>query len=223
MPMINAYDEIDEGKQWVYLIEACGQSIYKIGMSQDVDKRLDGLQAASFVNLRLIHKFEADDSRDAERLLHAVFRNKRIRNEWFSLDNFDLAFVSRIKGFDKSFVWDTESRVDIADLEIVKPQTYRIMVTGKDIDGERLIELSETAIMDFLHHAWRRQQDGKYGLSGRYWMRTRKPRMLPIIYNAITKVLIDSGIVVNREQKRSGLLLMSPIECLSHIRKFVVR
>ncbi len=79
----------------IYIIEAVEQKAYKIGYTANVEQRLGDLQVGAFFDLRIVHTFETENI-EAEKLLHKIFRNKKIRGEWYGLDSFDLTFIERI-------------------------------------------------------------------------------------------------------------------------------
>lgn len=59
---------------------------YKVGITRNVQRRLEGLQTASPVDLALHHTLEVEDSlvaRVAERSAHEALQKHRLRGEWF--------------------------------------------------------------------------------------------------------------------------------------------
>lgn len=69
---VNELSRQQERKGYVYLAKAeSGQ--YKIGVSKDPKKRVDGLKTQSPSQVTLTHCFFADDMRMAEKQLHAMF------------------------------------------------------------------------------------------------------------------------------------------------------
>lgn len=69
------------GSEWVYIVEAGG--LFKIGVAQDVTRRLRSLQTGSSVPLRLVGTVTGGYAREAE--LHKRFRPFRLHGEWFDL------------------------------------------------------------------------------------------------------------------------------------------
>lgn len=78
----------------VYVIEAVGLGVVKIGHAKDVAERLDSLRTACPVELRVIRVFEGGPRE--ERLLHRRFAAHRHRREWFFAD----AVLEEIKAVD---------------------------------------------------------------------------------------------------------------------------
>lgn len=66
---------------WVYFIQSGNDGLIKIGLSNDVDKRLESLQHHATDNLRLLHK--SPGTRLEERAWHAAFSGCRHHGEWF--------------------------------------------------------------------------------------------------------------------------------------------
>ena len=77
----------------VYLI--CSQTndlnLYKIGFTKrDIKKRIADLQTGNANEIYLIDYFESKWSTKIERYLHKLFKEKRLKGEWFSLSDNDL-------------------------------------------------------------------------------------------------------------------------------------
>jgi hypothetical protein len=75
---------------FVYLIQAEGTDIYKIGISKDVRYRLKALQTSSPVPLKMVSFQFTDKPFKQEEKLHEHFAGKRIHGEWFRLDPDDV-------------------------------------------------------------------------------------------------------------------------------------
>lgn len=74
----------------VYLIgEIENENVYKIGVTKhnDINKRKKELQTGSSQELFIKDYFITDNPFKLEKMLHNHFRNKKIMNEWFKLDN----------------------------------------------------------------------------------------------------------------------------------------
>ena len=89
-----------KGEQYfVYLVQLGDESIYKIGVSQNPQKRLAGLQTSSPLPLRFVATVDAQNQRMAskvERRLHGLFDSKRTQGEWFSLSSEDVLYVRAV-------------------------------------------------------------------------------------------------------------------------------
>ena len=77
---------------WLYLIKC--DEFYKIGIAWDVESRLNSLQCGNPYELELVWAVKAIDAKNAEKLLHEDFKDKRVFREWFVLNDAD---VERIK------------------------------------------------------------------------------------------------------------------------------
>lgn len=75
---------------YVYLVKMSGTFLHKIGVTQDVKKRLQQLQTANPYPLELIASWESDDCMGLEERLHDMFFNKRASGEWFKLKDEDV-------------------------------------------------------------------------------------------------------------------------------------
>jgi hypothetical protein len=82
----------------LYVIKVIGQDIYKIGISTDsksFNKRFDNLNCQSHLDLERKHIFYVYDAAIYELFLHFYFRDFIIKNEWFSLNNDQVEFISK--------------------------------------------------------------------------------------------------------------------------------
>ena len=82
----------------VYLIttnETPGK--YKIGMTQNINQRINNLRAVVPVTFRVLHLIECSNMRQAENTLHRKFSEKRLVGEWFALTYEDIEYIQSIK------------------------------------------------------------------------------------------------------------------------------
>jgi hypothetical protein len=75
---------------YLYIIRAIGTKHYKIGISNKVEERLQGLQTGSQFQLEIIKKFKCINKALIERKIHIYLKNKKMRGEWFKLSEDDL-------------------------------------------------------------------------------------------------------------------------------------
>jgi hypothetical protein len=78
----------------VYLIQASNGQV-KIGWARDLAVRLMKLQVANPLELRCLGYTERVNAPDLEKELHRRFKAKRLRGEWFSLSQEDIAVIRR--------------------------------------------------------------------------------------------------------------------------------
>lgn len=82
-------------RSFVYLVQQGYTGPIKIGLSDNVCKRIEELQTGNPVELLLIAAIGPMSRKKAEQLeksLHKKFRHKRIRGEWFK-QNINLAGI----------------------------------------------------------------------------------------------------------------------------------
>ncbi len=103
---------------FVYLIRMGRTKMYKIGISNDPEKRLDSLQTASPYKLKLLNIFPADNATAAEEKLHAVFHGQRKEGEWFSLTDEQRAVIEAIKAYREGRFRTDDPEVDISLLTV---------------------------------------------------------------------------------------------------------
>ena len=79
--------------QFIYFIQAGAAGPVKIGISDNPERRLQQLQGAHHEELRLLSSVEGTVW--AERRIHALLEEHRLRGEWFAPDPIVLATVDR--------------------------------------------------------------------------------------------------------------------------------
>jgi hypothetical protein len=76
---------------FVYVIEAVGTGLYKIGFSSSPKRRSAGIETQSPVPTRLVGVIAGTRTHEAE--WHYCFRDKRERGEWFRLTEEDVEHI----------------------------------------------------------------------------------------------------------------------------------
>jgi len=80
---------------FVYLILA-GGIYYKIGCAKNLARRAYYFELELPFDFEILHSFQADNMYEAEKRLHLRFASKRVKGEWFSLTDEDVAFIKNI-------------------------------------------------------------------------------------------------------------------------------
>ena len=75
--------------EYVYVVSASGM-LYKIGKTNDIDKRFRGLELMSPIPLTLIHTIESQEALKLEAELHKKYNHCRSHGEWFNLSKNEL-------------------------------------------------------------------------------------------------------------------------------------
>lgn len=82
---------------YVYIIRECGlNKYYKIGKTSTIQGRLSALETAMPYPMEVISIIVTSDYDSLELELHRRFRTKRRKNEWFELDDNDIAQIKKI-------------------------------------------------------------------------------------------------------------------------------
>jgi len=79
----------------VYIINT-GKNLYKIGKTQDLQKRLSSYHTHLPVMFRVIRQYPAANMDDLEECLHVIFQHKRVKGEWFELHPSDLVICDNV-------------------------------------------------------------------------------------------------------------------------------
>lgn len=79
----------------VYILKT-GKNLYKIGKTQDLQKRLFSYHTHLPVMFKVVRQYVAANMNDLEESLHVVFQHKRVKGEWFELSKDDLVICDNI-------------------------------------------------------------------------------------------------------------------------------
>lgn len=83
-----------QSNRLLYLIKC--KSFYKIGLTDDINWRMQSLQTGNPYKLELCFCSYFDDAEKTERFLHDKFKSKHVQGEWFRLNKSDLDFLSTL-------------------------------------------------------------------------------------------------------------------------------
>jgi uncharacterized protein (DUF433 family) len=86
--------ELQTGK-CVYILKT-GKNLYKIGKTQNLQKRLASYQTHLPVLFRVIRQYAAANMTELEECLHVLFQHKRLKGEWFELTTDDLTICDNL-------------------------------------------------------------------------------------------------------------------------------
>lgn len=124
----------------LYLIEAVGTSMFKIGRAVDPVQRLQNLQAGSPSPLRLVWAAQAEVQ--AEGMLHRHFCGRRKSGEWFQFEAGDAVAQMRVA---------VEAlRIELVEVSVDVPSPRKrgprpMAITKKDRDRAARAEAREAA------------------------------------------------------------------------------
>ncbi len=131
----------------VYLIQAGGLPIVKIGHAVDVANRIAQHQCAHWEELKLIRQWEG--AQREERMLHLKFAELRIRGEWFSLSRQMLGDVGLIQMWPELPLIDENSVVQIKGIHKPSGMTAAevIAVAGGCLRLSRHLGLAHSSVL----------------------------------------------------------------------------
>ena len=85
--------EKEKVKGFVYLLKIEGKNQYKIGVTKNLNKRLKQISPKMPFELKIEHKIKHNDIYGMEDELHNKFDDKRIKGEWFKLNDNDVNYI----------------------------------------------------------------------------------------------------------------------------------
>lgn len=77
---------------YVYLVRA-DNGLYKIGKTKTIEPRIKALTIELPYGLEVIHTIATGDMNALESRFHNIFSEKRVRGEWFRLDDDDVKYI----------------------------------------------------------------------------------------------------------------------------------
>ena len=77
-------------KKYVYLISDSNTYNYKIGISNNPERRIKTLQTGNDNKLKIVHKILCEYYTHVEKALHHRYNLNKINGEWFELSNNDV-------------------------------------------------------------------------------------------------------------------------------------
>lgn len=77
---------------YVYLFRS-SDGLYKIGYSTNLRSRLSSIRCASPYNVEMVCSIPSGKAMKLESELHSKFETKRVRREWFALDDKDVDYI----------------------------------------------------------------------------------------------------------------------------------
>jgi len=90
--------------RYVYLINKEYTDEYKIGVSNDPEKRLKAIQTGNSEKVIIFKKFKSQYPTKVEGRLHRFFNSERRKGEWFVLTDEQIkSFLSLCEEYEKSF------------------------------------------------------------------------------------------------------------------------
>lgn len=132
------YDIAPFASRWgyVYLVHS-SQDVFKIGRTNDLDRRLKQLRQEHGDHLRLICAVEVVDMCDIETRLHQHFTDSRLDGEWFRLSDQGLKefciYIS-VYAMQARVEATLDARVELSNEDAMyKPLAFEI--DGRRIDG----------------------------------------------------------------------------------------
>ena len=72
--------------KYIYLLKLSESGYYKIGYTNNINKRIKELSTGNAEEITLIAKYTSKYYKQVENYLHNIYNFKRIRGEWFNLD-----------------------------------------------------------------------------------------------------------------------------------------
>jgi predicted GIY-YIG superfamily endonuclease len=114
--------EIGNKQSGVYILEVRDSSLFKIGVTKDIEKRLSQLQTSNPYEFYLWGFYVTAKHRELENLLHKKFHLKRYKREWFKLSHDEL---TQACSFAADFIGKPYIRVTQSDIDKMEKETIQ--------------------------------------------------------------------------------------------------
>jgi len=86
-------------RSYVYLLHAAEVGLYKIGHSKNPRARAMALECGGPIPLRLVHQILTNDAVWLEMMLQKQYAAKRVRGEWFRLEDADVSNIRSVRTY----------------------------------------------------------------------------------------------------------------------------
>jgi predicted GIY-YIG superfamily endonuclease len=84
-----------ESGKCIYIIKT-SKRLYKIGKTKDLQKRIAAYHTHLPIIFRVVRQYMLENIDELEEALHIVFQHKRVKGEWFELNNDELIICDNI-------------------------------------------------------------------------------------------------------------------------------
>ncbi|MCK8818109.1 GIY-YIG nuclease family protein [Natroniella sulfidigena] len=84
----------DDSVGYVYFLKEVGGNKCKIGLTNDLDRRIGQISPKLPFQVELFHSIKTNCNYKLENFFHTMFKEKRLNGEWFELTESDLESVS---------------------------------------------------------------------------------------------------------------------------------
>lgn len=86
----------------IYILNIEGSNYYKIGVSQNVKRRVSDISSAMPFKVVVLYNQKEDKAYDKEEYLHQLFAERYVKSEWFNLTDDDVyLLMSNLKPIEK--------------------------------------------------------------------------------------------------------------------------
>lgn len=85
-------------KEYLYIISQVNTNYYKVGITNNLNKRITSLQTGNPAKLYFYRYWIVSNSKEVERILHSYLAKFHIHLEWFDIPDIDTV-VSEIELF----------------------------------------------------------------------------------------------------------------------------
>jgi septal ring factor EnvC (AmiA/AmiB activator) len=92
-----ALSQIEEG--FIYILKS-ENGYYKIGKAKELQNRITTWQHEFPIVIDFIYSFACHNRRLVENFLHNKYSKKRLRREWYKLNDEDIAWILSIKDYE---------------------------------------------------------------------------------------------------------------------------
>jgi hypothetical protein len=74
----------------IYVLKAINHNYFKIGVSQNIERRLRDVNSSSPIEVELLFSKKIRNAYDLERFIHELIKDYHLRNEWFEIDDYSV-------------------------------------------------------------------------------------------------------------------------------------
>lgn len=92
-----------------------GKPVTKVGISKNVDKRMQELAIGNPIDMELVAKIESENCENVEKVIHSLISKYHVRGEWYKLPNEIVGWAEKSTRIDKA----EEKRLETLELLVM--------------------------------------------------------------------------------------------------------
>lgn len=96
----------------IYLLKCENEAYYKIGITKDIEKRINTLQTGNPEKIKIISTYDSPLANKIEKTLHNIYSHLKMNGEWFNFSiKEELEFQEICKTIEKNLIYIEQNKL----------------------------------------------------------------------------------------------------------------